>query len=274
MANFGNGMISAFGFEAAALSLLLFLSVGLSYCFADDAASAIASSFPATELRVFNSDGSAVIGKAQYAISASGGMMTLSGESKYFDGEYDIEVERLRLSAGVQPPALVSYRHSFFNPDRSPQRVSSLDVKAGIGSCQAYVDGEVEDRRSDLIVPDDTYAGATQMLFIVTCLRQNANHITFHSFNCMPEPKIVATDASVNVEREDWSMYPGQLVKLEIRPDLGLLGLFVAPFAPRMYAWFDPNDNWNYVGGSYDRFYKGPRILTVRLIPSRERPGR
>lgn len=92
MANFGNG-ISVFAFEAGALSLLLSLSVGLSYCFADDAASAIASSFLSTDLRIFNSDGSAVIGKAQYTISTSGGTMVPSGESKYLDGEYDIEVE-------------------------------------------------------------------------------------------------------------------------------------------------------------------------------------
>lgn len=89
----------------------------------------------------------------------------------------------------------------------------------------------------------------------------------------MPEPRIVATDASVKMEREDWSMYPGELVKLEIRPDFGWLGLFVAPFAPKVYAWFDPNDNWNYVGGRYDRFYKGLRILTVRVVARREQPS-
>jgi hypothetical protein len=35
-----------------------------------------------------------------------------------------------------------------------------------------------------------------------------------------------------------------------------------------MDAWFDPNDNWNYVGGEFDRYFRGPHVVTVRVSPS------
>lgn len=59
-------------------------------------------------------------------------------------------------------------------------------------------------------------------------------------------------------------MYPGKLLKLELQPDFGWLNILLAPFLPKLYFWFDPSNNWNYVGGMFDRYYKGPHILTVR----------
>jgi hypothetical protein len=31
-----------------------------------------------------------------------------------------------------------------------------------------------------------------------------------------------------------------------------------------MDAWFAPQGNWNYVGGEFDRFFRGPHVLQVR----------
>ena len=260
-----SGATSKFSFRAALLSLPLSLLIGLPYsAAAHGTASATASDFSATDLTIFSADGKQLIGHAQYTIRPSDDTELLRGESKYFDGEYDIEVERLKPGESGQAPVLISYEQSFFNADQSPQRVSSLDVESGTASCKTYVEGRLEDRRSNLTVPADTYAGATQILLVVIRLRQGADHIEFHSFNCIPGPKIIATEASMGIDRVKWSMYPGELVKLEIQPDFGWLGLLVAPFIQKMYAWFDPSDNWNYVGGLYDRFYEGPHILTVR----------
>jgi hypothetical protein len=58
-------------------------------------------------------------------------------------------------------------------------------------------------------------------------------------------------------------MYPGKLAKVRIQPDFSWLDIFFTPFVKKMYACFDPHDSWNYVGGLYDRYYEGPRILTV-----------
>jgi len=59
------------------------------------------------------------------------------------------------------------------------------------------------------------------------------------------------------------------LVRLDMQPDLGVLNLLLAPFMPKMDAWFNPNDNWNYVGGEFDRYFRGPHVLTVR-VPSQD----
>lgn len=258
-------MTSKSSLTAALSSLPLLVAVGVLYsAAARDSEPATALDFGATDLIIFSADGKQVIGHGRYTIFPTGDTELIRGESKYFDGEHDIELVRLKLGSGGKAPTLISYEHSFFNGDQSPQRVSSLDAESGAASCKAYVNGELEDRRSNLSVPADTYAGATQMIFVVFRLRQGADNVKFHSFNCMPGPKIVAAAAFVETERVKWSMYPGELVKLEIEPDFGWLGLLITPFIPKMYAWFDPRDNWNYVGGLYDRFYRGPRILTVR----------
>jgi hypothetical protein len=62
-------------------------------------------------------------------------------------------------------------------------------------------------------------------------------------------------------------MYPGDLTKAEMEADFGWFDIFVSPFLPKMYAWFDSGDNWKFVGGLIDRYYKGPRVLMVRVWP-------
>ncbi len=225
---------------------------------------AVADSF-AADLNIFSPDGKRLLGHARYTISSNDGTELLRGESRYLDGEHDIEVERFKPGSAGQAPMLISYQHSFFNADQSPKRVNGLDVRSGTGSCKTYVNGKLKERRSNVTVPADTYGGAAQILFVVTRLHQGAKRIEFHSFNCMPGPKIVAAEASVEMKRVRWSMYPGDLVKAKLQPDFGWLNFLVAPLVHSGYAWFDPSDDWNYVGGIYDRFYGGPRILTVRV---------
>jgi hypothetical protein len=54
-----------------------------------------------------------------------------------------------------------------------------------------------------------------------------------------------------------------------MRPDLGALNLLIAPFMPTMDAWFNPAENWNYVGGEFDRYFRGPHVLTVQVPPAK-----
>jgi len=72
----------------------------------------------------------------------------------------------------------------------------------------------------------------------------------------------------VRNNRSTWSMYPGNLGKAEIEADLGWFDVIVSPFLPKMYAWFDSSDNWRFVGGLIDRYYRGPRVLMVRVRSS------
>jgi hypothetical protein len=77
------------------------------------------------------------------------------------------------------------------------------------------------------------------------------------------ENPFVSSSIGTDGTRE-WPMYPGKLAKLELQPDFGWLGVLIAPILPKIYAWFDPNSDWNDVGGLYDRFHKGLHILRVR----------
>jgi len=221
--------------------------------------------FLATNLTIFSAAGRQIIGHAHYSSSRSDDTELIRGESNYLNGARDVELDYLKPGDSGEPPTLARHEYSSFNPDGSPQFVESLDPVSGAASCAEYVNGTAEVHEAILDVPSDTYAGATQLMFIVGKLRQQQlEAIKFHSFNCAPTPKIFLISVSVPTEREEWAMYPGHLVKLELEPDFGWLTVLITPFLPRIFAWFDPNDNWNYVGARYDRYYKGPHIVTVR----------
>jgi hypothetical protein len=73
----------------------------------------------------------------------------------------------------------------------------------------------------------------------------------------------------VPVRPEHWPLYAGDLIRLDMRPDLGALNLLIAPFMPTMDAWFNPAENWDYVGGEFDRYFRGPHVLTVQVPPAK-----
>ena len=221
--------------------------------------------FLPTDLTIFSPHEKQIIGHGRYSVSQTDGTEVVQGENEYLDGRHDQELERLQLGAPGEAPILVSAEHSFFDADGSLRLVDRLDTKSGAASCTVQMNGAPEVRRSTLTVPADTYAGATQLMFVVARLRQGQRErIKLHAFNCLPGPKIVPVEASVAAKQERWTMYPGQLARIEIQPDFGWLGILIAPFIPKMEARFDPADNWNYVGATFDRFYKGEHILTVR----------
>ena len=123
-------------------------------------------------------------------------------------------------------------------------------------------------RKSQLDVPADSFAGASGLMMMVTNLRHGSREIRFHAFACAPGPEIFSVKASLPAQSEHWRFYSGDLFRLDMRPDLGALSLLIAPFLPTMDAWFSPADNWNYVGGEFDRYFRGPHVLTVRVPPA------
>jgi len=221
--------------------------------------------FLATNLTIFSAADRRIIGHGRYSSSRSGGTDLVRAENEYLDGARDLELDYLKPGDSGDAPTLVRHEYSSFNADGTPQFVESFEPASGAASCAENVKGITQVYQAALDVPSDTYAGATQLMFIVARLRQGEREpIKFHSFNCAPGPKILLVSVSVPAQREEWPMYPGKLVKLELQPDFGWLNILIASFLPKLYFWFDPNNNWNYVGGLYDRYYKGPHILTVR----------
>lgn len=236
----------------------------VSWSRADEAAAQSVFQLSATDVTIFAPEGGQIIGHGQYRLSHADGLDQVVGENKYLNGEYDREEQRARPSEGGQPPVLAYYQHEYFNADGTMQYEESLDVRSGDATCKFYDSGVPDLRETILKVPPDTYAGASQLMLLVGRLREGAPKITFHSFNCIPDPRILAIEATPLSGPAVWPMYPGKLVKMQMEPDLGLLNLLIAPFIPKVYAWFDPANAFNYVGGQFDRYYKGRHVLMVR----------
>jgi hypothetical protein len=244
---------------ALAFLLALSMSPGI-----DEAAAQSVFDLSATDVTIFDPDGGVAIGQGHYNLSHVGGVDVVEGENKYLNGEYDREEQSVKPAVRGMPPVLVNFQHQFFNPDGSMQYTDSLDARTGHAACRRFDSSPPDVRETTLEVPADTYAGSAQLMFVVGRLRGAAVKIRFHSFNCIPDPRIIAIKATPLSGLVPWSMYPGKLVKIEMTPDFGWLNIFIAPFIPRIYGWFDPADRFQFVGGQFDRYYKGRHILMVR----------
>ncbi len=216
---------------------------------------------------ILSPDGKETIGATRFTVLRTNSTEEIKGETRYLDGERDSEDERLDLEDSRSTLKLDSYEHSFFNADGTLHMVDTLDAKSGVASCTSYTSGKMKVRTSRLDVPADSFAGASGLIMMVTNLRHGTREIRFHAFACAPGPEIFSVKASLPVRPERWPFYAGDLFRLDMRPDLGALNLLIAPFLPTMDAWFSPADNWNYVGGEFDRYFRGPHVLTVRVRP-------
>lgn len=221
----------------------------------------------AFELKVLSPDGKDTIGSTRFMVLRDHSTEEIRGETRYLNGEHDNENERLYVGNPGSTPRLDTYQHSFFNADGTLQMVDTLNAKSGLASCASYAAGDIKVRKAKLEVPADSFAGASELMTVVASLRNGIREVKFHAFACVPGPKIFSVETSLPDRSEHWSLYPGDLVRLDMRPDLGVLNLLLAPFMPAMDAWFNPNDNWNYVGGEFDRYFRGPHVLTLRVPP-------
>jgi hypothetical protein len=249
--------------KTALLALWLVAFAALSTnSFATNAGSPAGSDIGGLQFSILSSDGKQTIGSTHFTVIRNNSTEEIQGETRYFDGERDNEGERLDLDK------LDSYEHSFFNADGTLHMVDTLNAKSGLASCTSYTLGGMKVRKSQLDVPADSFAGASGLMMMVASLRHGSREINFHVFACAPGPEIFSVKASLPDRPEHWPLYPGDLFRLDMRPDLGALNLLIAPFLPTMDAWFNPNDNWNYVGGEFDRYFRGPHVLTVRVTPT------
>jgi hypothetical protein len=224
--------------------------------------------FTGSQLKILSSDGRQTIGFTRFTVLRNGTTEEIRGETKYLDGERDSEDEQLRIGTTGSAPRLDSYRHDFYNADGTLQMADALDTRSGAASCARNAAGEMKLRKSQLEVPADSFAGASELMMVIGSLRQGRREVGFHAFACVPGPEIFSVAASLAGGSEHWPLYPGELMRLDLRPDLGALNILIAPFMPKMDAWFNPRENWEYVGGEFDRYFRGPHVLTVRVSPA------
>ena len=217
------------------------------------------------QFKILSSDGKETLGYTRFTVLRSKSTEEIKGETRYLDGERDSEDELLSLAPHTYRPRLETYQHSFFNADGTLKLVDKLDANSGLASCASYTSGRLKLRDSQLDIPADSFAGASGPMMMAETLRHGNREMRFHAFACAPGPGIFSVKASIPDRSDHWTLYPGELVRLDMQPDLGALNLLIAPFLPTMDAWFDPSDNWNYVGGEFDRYFRGPHVLSVRI---------
>lgn len=232
-------------------------------------ARALAASFdfpPNAEFEIHNQAGQ-VIGYAHYTVTHDGPhLMHVKGENRFFDGQYDVENERIEDREGDQLPVMVTSQHFFYSASRALLEGSEADYRAGSATCFERADSGVTPVTAKLDFPPDTYAGAAVVIPMRHYLRDGQrSEIKMHAFNCIPGPKVMAIMAAANPPAL-WNQYPGELVQMTVKPDFGWLNVLVAPFVPEIRPWFNPSADWDFVGGDFSRYYKGPQVVLVRTM--------
>ena len=219
------------------------------------------------ELKILSADGRQQIGSTLLTVSSDRSNETkIKGETTYLDGQHDDEDARIQLVNGSL--RLEKYKHSFFSADGRAIMRDSVDTKSRVATCARDEGGSIKIRTAEFDFPTDTFVGASQMLIVTAKLREGNRKIDFHAFACVPGPRLFYIHATVPERVEHWPYYHGDLVRLDLRPDLGAgLSLVIAPFLPKTEAWFDPQNKWTYVGGEFNRYFGGPHVLQV-LLPS------
>jgi hypothetical protein len=226
--------------------------------------------FPPTDFKLLSADGSVVIGRAHFKMAARrSGRALVQGKYQYTNGEYDIVEDWLEIRPDANLPTLLSYRHAFFHADGSLDRVNEADLKSGRASCSIYVNGEAKTLNAKLTFPADTYAGPAVTLPIRNFIRRgSAESAEFRDFSCAPGPKVYLVKTSIERPAQ-WTLYPGKLVQVDIKPDFGLLDILVAPFLPKIRLWFDPAKDFELVGVESSRYYRGLNFIMVRQLAVR-----
>lgn len=224
--------------------------------------------FPPTKLTIYDSDGTEKIGHALYQLETVGGKQFVRGENRYLNGEYDIERDEIEVrpsSGGLQ--RLLTFRHEFFDADGTPQILDVADFRAGTGECTIFEGKIPVVNKKTFEYPRDTYAGAAVLIPLQNALRRGVTkEISFHDFNCVPGPEVFKVRA-VPALPQSWDYYPGRTVKVRVTPNFGWITFMLLPFVPDIDAWFDPSEDWRFVGGKFARYYKGREILLVREPP-------
>jgi hypothetical protein len=223
-------------------------------------------SFPPTNFEILNPDTGIAIGHSLYRVDSTRDGAILRGENMYLDDQTDIETARLRLGAGGELPRLVEFDHTFYNTDRSILERAHIDLKTGAATCINNSGGQTSAQSAVLSIPADTWAGASVVIPIQQFLRagDKSMSLPLHVFNCAPGPKIFAISVNIDPGFAVWTAYGAEAMRVEVRPDFGWLNLIVAPFVPRLHAWFDPKDEWGFVGDEAARYYQGPPIMLVK----------
>ena len=229
------------------------------------AIAANALSFPPTDFTIMDPTTHFAMGRGRYSIASTPNGAVVHGENHFDSGSSDVEIARLQTGTDGELPRLIDADHTFFNADGSILQRSHLDLKSGYGTCVSNISEPKLDQTDQLTIPPDTWAGASVAIPIQRMLQDGATGSqSLHVFNCAPTPKIFAIQVRIDPAAKLWQPY-GDALQVEVRPDFGWINILIAPFVPKLHAWFDPHDDWTFVGSEAARYYKGPPIMLVKM---------
>jgi hypothetical protein len=230
------------------------------------ALSAEALSFPPTSFAILNPTTGVAMGRARYRIETTPDGGILRGENGYFDGQTDVETAHIEVAAIDGKPKLSEFDHTYYNPDKSILKRSHVDLKTGAATCIDNSAGQKSEQAEVLSIPDDTWAGASIVIPIQKFLRAGDKGISraLHAFSCAPTPKIFAISVDIDPGPAIWTTYGAEAMRVQVKPDFGLLNFVIAAFVPKLHAWFDPNDGLAFIGDEAARYYKGDPIMLVK----------
>lgn len=222
-------------------------------------------SFPPTGFAILNPTTGVAIGRARYRVEGALDGGILRGENGYYDGQTDVETAHLQFASGGQPK-LTEFDHTYYNPDKSILKRAHVDLKTGVATCIDNSAGQKSEQSAVLTVPDDTWAGASIVIPIQNFLRAGDKGISrpLHAFSCAPTPKIFSISVDIDPGPAVWTTYGAEAMRVEVRPDFGLLNLIISAFVPKLHAWFDPAHGLDFIGDEAARYYKGDPIMLVK----------
>lgn len=221
--------------------------------------------FPPTDFTIMDPTTHFAMGRGHYSIAVTPNGAVVHGENHYDSGSSDVELAELQSSSDGESPRLIDCDHTFYKPNGSISQRSHLDLKSGYGTCIDNNSDPKLDQTDPLAIPPDTWAGASVAIPIQHMLHNGATGSqSLHVFNCAPTPKIFAIQVNIDPAAKLWQPY-GDALEVEVRPDFGWINILIAPFVPKLHAWFDPHDDWTFVGSEAARYYKGPPIMLVKM---------
>jgi hypothetical protein len=241
------------------------VAIALAVALARQASAASSLSFPATHFAILDADTHAAIGNSVYQVDETPEGGTLHGLNNFFDKQVDVETSHLEAGVAGEGPTLADFDHTFYKADGSILIRGYFNLKTGAATCVDNSNGHSRTRSMTLSVPENTWAGASVVVPIQGFLRAGDEGTTqsLHVFSCAPGPEIIAVTVQIDQQSGEWQIYGGKAVRVEIKPDFGLITPLIASFVPKLRAWFDPN-GWGLVGDEAARWYKGPRVMLVK----------
>jgi hypothetical protein len=218
----------------------------------------------APDFVILSPDATSRIGRTHYSIIKRGGALILRGENRFDSGQYDIETSRLTPASGGGLPTLVDFNHMFYNAEGTVMLESHADLRTGLASCIDRRSSAPQLAAAPIEFPPNTWAGASVILPIQRFLRDGGHgKLSLRVFNCAPSPKVLAVEVTPDPAPTRLPGYLPGAIEIEAKPDFGWLDFIVAPFVPKLRAWFDPGRDFEFVGARLERYYRGPRILMV-----------